>query len=259
MTAPRFDLPVFVINLERDRERRADMQRQLDGAGLRAEFVPAVDGSRLHRSVYDRYDRDKCLRVYGVEMLPAEIGCYLSHYYLAERILSERLGTALILEDDIVFEPGIAAVLQALVNLREVDWKVIRLTTLRPKVEHPVKRKFAGREVARLDDRHRLYRLGTHVLGGGAYLMNREGAKALTEYGRRIFMPIDHTLDRFWENGIAPYVVRPFPVHQRADVGSTIGRRDPRRKSDQPLPQRVARRVQRLKDSFAKRLYNLTA
>ena len=42
-------------------------------------------------------------------------------------------------------------------------------------------------------------------------------------YGRRISRPIDQTLDRYWENGIVPYVVRPFPVRQHPAFKSEIG------------------------------------
>jgi glycosyl transferase family 25 len=76
-------------------------------------------------------------------------------------------------------------------------------------------------------------------------------------YGRRIFMPIDQTMDRYWENGILPYVVRPFQVHQAEDFGSSTGARALDRRRAQPLPVRVRRRLQRLSDSVRKRAFNL--
>ncbi len=38
------ELPIFVINLARDEQRRAHMQQLLPQLGLRAEFVAGVDG-----------------------------------------------------------------------------------------------------------------------------------------------------------------------------------------------------------------------
>lgn len=252
------DIPVFVINLERDVERRAAMERALNGRGITAEFVAAVDGKALGEAASDRYDRARCIRIYGVDMLPSEVGCYLSHFSLFERMVADNIPRALILEDDVTFAEDFADVVRGLLAMREVDWRVIRLTTLRPKVEHPVKPKFTGRQLASPLPGYDLYRLKTHVLGAGAYLITLEGARTMIGYGGKFFMPIDHTMDRFWENGIAPLVVRPFPAHQREDIASSIGARDPRRRDAMPLPAQLARRAQRLRDSFAKRLYNLT-
>lgn len=251
------DIPVFVINLERDQDRRSYMQGELDKLGIEAEFVPAVDGSRLHQSVYQRYDQHKCLRVYGVDMLPAEVGCYLSHYKLYERILDEDIETALILEDDLIFDRAFPQIINNFLKLQDIDWQILRLTTLRPKVANPLRPKFIGRRLANIVPGHNLYRLKTHVLGAGAYLINQRGARTMVDYGRNFFMPIDHTMDRFWENGILPLVIRPFPAGQRQDLSSSIGMRDPRRRDRLPLQLRIERRLQRLKDSVHKRIFNL--
>lgn len=251
-------IPVFVINLERDVERRAAMEQSLARLGIAAEFVAAVDGKALGEAAFARYDRARCLRTYGVDMLPSEIGCYLSHFGLFERMVADNIPRALILEDDVTFTEDFAAVVEGLVGLPDVDWHIIRLTTLRPKVAHPAKPKFTGRKLASPLPGYDLFRLHTHVLGAGAYLISLDGARAMIGYGGKFFMPIDHTMDRYWENGIAPLVVRPFPAHQREDIASSIGARDPRRRDAAPLPARLVRRAQRLCDSFAKRLHNLT-
>ena len=87
-------LPVFVINLLRHQDRRRHMEAELARVGLQAEFVPAVDGSRLSEEDWARYDKEKSLRVYGVDMLAGEIGCYLSHYRLVQRIFDSGLDAA---------------------------------------------------------------------------------------------------------------------------------------------------------------------
>lgn len=251
-------VPVFVINLARDAERRAHMAAILDAIGVAAEFVPAVDGNALTEADRAVYDRPRCLRFYGVDMLPSEIGCYLSHYRLYERIIRERLDVALILEDDVYIDSALPDIVDALYACPVQDWLVIRLNTLRARVERPTSAPFRGTPVATLGGGRGLYRLGTHVLGAGAYLIKREGAARMLDYGRRIFMPIDHTMDRFWDNGIVPYVVWPFPVHHRTDLESRIGARPPERRHDQPLAIRLQRRLQRVQDGFRKRAFNLT-
>ena len=77
----------------------------------------------------------------------------------------------------------------------------------------------------------------------------------LLEYGRRIFMPIDHTIDRFWENGVAPYVIRPFPVLQKHDFGSSTGLSKPDRRLGQPVKVQLRRRLQRSIDGVRKRAH----
>jgi glycosyl transferase family 25 len=248
-------VPTFVVNLPRDVARRQHMAQLLAERGLDAEFIPAVDGSTLSAAERAAYDHDRALRVYGVAMMDGELGCYLSHYRLYERIVRERIETALVLEDDLEISPDLPAVVQGLVAC-DRNWLIVRLESQRDRIRTPPSPEFVGRRVADLPGGAGLYRLRTHVLGTGAYLIRREGAARMLEYGRRIFMPIDHTLDRFWENGILPYVVRPFPVRQRSDFESRIGTRGPDRHKSQPFIIHLQRRLQRVGDSLRKRAFN---
>jgi len=249
-------LPTFVINLERDTERRRHMAGLLEQLGLAAEFVPAVDGRKLTASERAAYDRARALRIYGVEMMDTEIACCLSHYNVYRRMLRDGIGTALILEDDVHIDATFPRVLQDVVNSHFTDWLVVRLDTKRTQLQDPPSAKYFGTSVADLSNGRALYRLRTHVLGTGAYLIRREGAARMLAYGERVFMPIDQTMDRFWENGILPYVVRPFPVLQKEDFGSSTGVRPPDRRGAQPLAVRIQRRVQRSIDGIRKRVFN---
>ena len=109
--------------------------------------------------------------------------------------------------------------------------------------------------MAELADGAGLYRLRTHPLGAGGYLIKQDGARRMVNYGRPIFMPIDHTMDRYWENGITPYIVRPLPVQQRSELGSSIGLCGEKYVERQSLSGRVMVRLQRLNDSMRKRLF----
>ncbi len=249
-------LPIFVINLERDTERRRHMAGLLERLGLAAEFVPAVDGRRLTPSERAAYDRARALRIYGVEMMDTEIACCLSHHHVYRRMLRDGIETALIMEDDVRVDATFPQILQDLLNSRFTDWLVVRLDTKRTQLQNPPSAKYSGTSVAELSGGRALYRLRTHVLGTGAYLIRREGAARMLAYGERVFMPIDQTMDRFWENGILPYVVRPFPVLQSEDFGSSTGVRPPDRRSVQPLAVRIQRRVQRSIDGIRKRTFN---
>ena len=54
--------PIFVINLQRDVERRRHMTKLLEGLGLSAEFVTAVDGHTLSPAEREACDRARSLR-----------------------------------------------------------------------------------------------------------------------------------------------------------------------------------------------------
>jgi len=250
-------LPTFVINLERDTERRRHMTGLLAELGLAAEFMPAVDGRRLTTAERAAYDRARALRIYGVEMMDTEIACCLSHYNIYRRMIDKGIPAALVMEDDVRVDAGFPRVLQDILASSFTDWLVVRFDTKRTQLHEPPSAKFLGARVAELPGGGALYRLRTHVLGTGAYLIRNEGAARMLSYGARIFMPIDQTMDRFWENGIVPYVVRPFPVLQNEDFGSSTGVRPPDRRSVQPAPVRLLRRAQRVVDGVRKRVFNL--
>ena len=101
------DMHILVINLEKNKERMAFMDRQLKAFDLDYERIPAVYGATLTKD-----ERKKCFARFhsflamGVKLNDGEIGCSLSHLLCCRRILSEGWDGALILEDDVKLEPG---------------------------------------------------------------------------------------------------------------------------------------------------------
>ena len=247
-------IPIFVINLARSTDRRARMQSRLASMGLPARFVDAVDGNRLTAEQSRHYDARRARRVYGSEMTPGEIGCCLSHLLVLKHIVDSRLPHALVLEDDLVFEAAFPRVIADLVALPEGSWQVVRLNVLKGPILAPRTSRDIGIEVARLQD-GTLFRVNRNPLGAGAYLVTMAGASAILRHADPVFMPFDHMLDRFWENGILPYVVRPSTVQQDGALESDIGCRGTAvARSFNPV-QYVAKRVQRVLDSVRKRLF----
>lgn len=93
---------VYIVNLERDKERRLYMDKLL----TKHEFPPytffqAVYGKQLSQAYIDNiYDECTTYKRYGRKLNRGEIGCTLSHYECYKKIL-EQDDFALILEDDI--------------------------------------------------------------------------------------------------------------------------------------------------------------
>jgi glycosyl transferase family 25 len=243
---------VFVISLARRADRRAHMEALLAERGLEAEFVDAVDGIALTDEQRSRYDRRRALAIYGAEMSAAEIGCHLSHLKVFELIVARGLDCALVLEDDIECDSDLSDLIAAVRAHPSQEWLVLRLQSVRSAV-------VSGDRAATRGDRTRsirgrsLARVRSGVVGGCGYLIKLQGAQRMLRYAHRPFMPIDQAMDRYWENGIAPYVLRPFPVRQCDRIASEIASR--KTCVAEGALATLARRLRRAGDGLVKRQY----
>lgn len=91
-------MKVFVINLEREVNKKNRIIEQCNKLNLKFEMYNAVDGSKLSED----FLRENVLD-YGNNFLTnGEIGCSLSHINLYKKIVNDKLPYALILEDDAI-------------------------------------------------------------------------------------------------------------------------------------------------------------
>ena len=174
----RLNVPIYVINLARDQARRDFMEGTLASLGLEAEFVPGVDGQRLTAAELALYDRDRCRIVYGSDMKPGEIGCYLGHYHLYQQLLSEGVKLALILEDDVHIDPVLPSIIAEVERMPLEGWSIIHLRSGRGNVYSGEGLAFRGTVLAKLATGHTVQLLRTHILSGGAYFINQDGLRA---------------------------------------------------------------------------------
>ncbi len=248
-------VPVYVINLQRDRARRDYMEQTLAALGLAHEFVPGVDGQKLSPQELAVYDSRRCREIYGSDMRPGEIGCYLGHYRLYQRLLAENVKLALVLEDDVRLDPALPALMADVERLPIESWSIIHLRSGRGKVYSGKGNAFRGTVLADFSTGHKLLLLRTHILSGGAYFINQDGLRRMVEFGQRIFLPIDHTMDRYWENAILPLVVRPLPVGHNNDFESSIGSHGRESREQTSWTERLSHRGRRTYDSIVKRWF----
>lgn len=246
---------VFVISLERAVERREYMKSLVAKLGFSATIISAVDGKNLRAEQRARYSSARAQRIYGCEMSDNEIACYLSHLSVYSKMLEHRIDAALILEDDISCVSDLKPVVEDVMKLPRTNWQVVRLQSTKRSVSHPTTRRGAGEPVAQVGQRE-IFRLRTSVLGGCAYLIRLGAANAMLERSEHMDMPIDQTLDRYWENGIIPYVLRPTPVWHEDLFESEIGQRGRALQNKAVRKKMVARRrTQRAVDALNKRLF----
>ncbi|MHA1536017.1 MAG: glycosyltransferase family 25 protein [Alphaproteobacteria bacterium] len=204
---------IYVINLTRSPHRREAMNAQLEGLGLVYEFFAAVDGQSLDVEKCEAYDGPRRRARFGYDLHPNEIGCYLSHLGCVEKAWARGLDRITVMEDDIRLGSDFSEVYEACLSLPE-DIEMVRFIGTR-------ERAFVGQK--QLVGKYQLVRPTHGMLGAQAYMLNRAGMKKLIDYGQRIMMQYDIMVDRFYENRLRIFSVRPYPVaadeHDQSDIG----------------------------------------
>ena len=167
-------LPVFVINLDADKERLAAMGKTLGTLGIAWERFAGVDGSMLSPEELSRQNHRARLR----KLTPGEIGCLESHVRIWQRIAEGSEPAALVLEDDLLLAPDVALL------VKNADWLpsddcIVRLEA------SPMRAVFGPRE--KVVHNRGLYRQRSWQYGSGAYIVTQSRARALlAAYSRRV-------------------------------------------------------------------------
>ena len=117
----------FCINLRSATERRAAVEEQARRLGIEVQFVEAVVGKELPAEVsaYDKRDR---ARTHTYDLSPNEIACTLSHIKAMEAFLASGAEYAVIMEDDIIFEPKLKEGLHELTHHLK-GWEAAKIYT----------------------------------------------------------------------------------------------------------------------------------
>ena len=225
-------LKTFVINLEKDTERMASIDRQLRQLGLVYERISAAYGKDL--SVGERREVFSAFRWWcamGRPVAPAEIGCALSHYNIYRRMTEdESLQYCCILEDDIALSQAFNS------TLKEVErW----IDPMKP-------------QVVILNDHQNAYgglSVGIHRSPGGTctdgYVLTRVAARNLLDANLPIIVPCD-TWGRWVRQGrIELYHAVPAVVRQMQDVFGSMTSENRSDVSKLPLPKRILHKAKR--------------
>lgn len=193
-------LPIYVINLDDDMKRLAAMRDQLDKLGLPWERISAVDGACLSTSIVLQENRRSRQR----KLCAEEIGCLYSHIIAWRRIAEGQDGAGLVLEDDLLLAPDMAALVTDPAWLHSDDC-IVRLETFaRPVV--------LGSKIATVYGRG-LYPQRSIHYGSAAYIITPERARAMLRAYRRYVDTVDDMMFRYpRENRV--YQFSPAPCIQ---------------------------------------------
>jgi len=213
-TASQNVCPVWVLNLERSTARRHFMEEQLQHQGIEFEFIQAIDGTNLSNSHLNAYSKQAAMQVCGRELSYEEIGCALSHASMWHRIVTERHAAVLVLEDDVIIERDLFALLQYR-HAFPSDWEYINFLTEAPKIP------FGGP----IYHEHRFCQFKWRADGTCAYLLNARGAQKLLRHTYPIRWPADGITCRTYLTDVVSYGTVPQVV-RLSDFESDIGHDD---------------------------------
>jgi len=244
-TKAAWPYPIFVINMSASVDRRQACADQLQRLGLTPTFFPAVDGRKLgDAEVSALVDEPGRLRRAPQALTKAEVGCYLSHLGVLEKIVAEHIPQALVMEDDLLAGDDLPAVLAAIAARELPPYEMIKLGISEPQVK-------PFTPILRLTEASQLVRHHNVVNSNLAYVITRAGAERFLGYGRPIRYPVDVAMNRAWRHGLDILGVRPWPVTPNPAFGSTIGQD----RFENPAGRhRLERRLRKAYDSLAKRL-----
>jgi glycosyl transferase, family 25 len=195
-------MKIYVINLDRDRERLEHMREQL--RGLSFIRVPAVDGTKLSET-------------FG-GLTRFELACLASHRNAWRLFLGAADRHACFLEDDLHIWPGFKTLAKDDAWI-PVDAHSVKIDTYLQNVRLAERRTIVdGRQVARLYSRHE---------SSAAYLLSRQGAERYLELTARPSLPADYALfpKSARRQGLRVYQLTPAVAIQDHLLPSTEGGR----------------------------------
>lgn len=165
--------PIIYINSQREVDRRAKIERSLQGLGLFAERVEATDGLLLPENLRSQFFTDGCLHP---TLTPAEAGCYANHLVAMQSIIDSGHQYALVLEDDAVVSPDVQEEIADILLALPRNWDFVHLCRDPWGATKPVAHTDCGISII-------LY--SRHPGGTTGYLISRKGAKKLTRHRKR--------------------------------------------------------------------------
>jgi glycosyl transferase family 25 len=195
-------IPVLVINLDRSRERLADMTKKLDALNIKFERIPAVDGKTLTENERRAFYRK---RIWRRENTVYEIGAYMSHMKALRHMVENKMEKAIILEDDLEFNGAFQEIASGRYDL-DFEFDIIKLEGIRLGNQKYVR--FASQ------NRQNIIYITSPTHGAAAYIITLKGALRVLKRLSRMNYPIDDDLFCNWRNGLVFYDFFPYPARQ---------------------------------------------
>lgn len=205
------NIPMFVINLEKEKKRKKHMQNIATNLNLKFTFIDAVYGRNLDPKIINSLcDHEQTKKILKRELFLGEIGVALSQMSIYQKMLDENIQEAVIFEDDVIIDSSIHEAIKAIPKYPK-DWELVLLGYHRHFVSNKYHR-ISFRNRKRVSKNFKIVRFTELMHGAFGYIINLQGAKKLLyNLNQAIVEPVDHyTGDDKYINlyGISPRCVK---------------------------------------------------
>jgi GR25 family glycosyltransferase involved in LPS biosynthesis len=225
----------FVICLERATARLAHARATLTQLPLPAEILPAIDGRAMPpdaiEAVYHR-----CLHRpnYPFQLDAGNIGCFLSHRAVWQKIVEHNLDAALVLEDDAHVDPALLG--------RAVEFSAANCPP-DAYLQFPVRQLPTNSKCIVAGDGIRIVCPRVTPLRTSGQWVTRGAAETLLAVTQAIDRPVDTMLQMHWITNVRLLAIEPSGISDMtADLGgSMIGAGKARRSMIQTVSREVNR------------------
>ncbi|MBT0832153.1 glycosyltransferase family 25 protein [Campylobacter lari] len=236
---------VFIINLERSKDRKNFMQEQIQKLftynpnlknQLEFEFFKAIDGSKNEHLQFKSHFPWWCQFALGRELSDSEKSCFASHYSLWEKC-QELNNPIIILEDDVIFSNEFLNNPNVIEKLLNSNYEYIRFYYLFDKKIHHLNNNF--------------YISYKNTGGTQGYFIHPNAAKKFIEKAKYWFKPVDDYMDMYYYNKMQNIIYKPFLLDLN-HIETTITQR----KKKLNIPSKIIREIIRFYFYILKITYN---
>jgi|SaaInlStandDraft_1057018.scaffolds.fasta_scaffold46067_2 glycosyl transferase family 25 len=180
-------IPVWVINLNRRKDRLLRISTRLDELGVSWERIDAIDGNVCEKNLLKMSAKKGVIG----ELSQGARGCIASHHIFWKKIISADVEFGIVLEDDIELSDDFRAIVfdKSWIPLNARIIKLEKLTAYRSS------KLLLGKSVSStLDNQRHVHRMYSRHCGSGAYLISKEGANIALNSEKIFSVPLDHVL-----------------------------------------------------------------
>lgn len=219
------DLNIYIINLEKSKDRKATMIKNIlniprfniyiDGSlkinrkeeiNLNFYFFKATSAREIQtREINIKNYNPAILRfIRGKELSFSERACFHSHYRLWEEC-AKSSNPFIILEDDVIFEKEFCNIL----NIYKSNFEYVRLMYL------------FHRNVKKINEKFYIS-FGT-ISGTQGYYITPNGARKFLKHAKNYLHCVDNYMDMFFIHGVLNIIYKPFMIQSgEVSLNSTI-------------------------------------
>lgn len=184
----------YLINLDKDPDRLAFMRANFQRLGLVFERFVAIDEKTFSDAAYQQFMAERPRK--GKLWLRGQMGCFLSHYHIWQKIAQGSDRFCAVFEDDVHLANDLAQVLSVIDCIPDnVD--LIRLDTSTNRIK-------LHRQPDVILNQRKLYRVKSTSWCTGGYIIHRRAAQRLLELPVSYHQPVDILLFNHEESVIAP-------------------------------------------------------